>query len=76
VSAGTAALFNVRLANAAGGQVLRMTFQATTRRLAEQWQKRFRWRLTELLGGSSEKPGLKRKLSKPVIILATAARRS
>ena len=34
---------------------LRMTFQAKTRRQAEQWQPRLRSRLTELLGGFPEK---------------------
>jgi dienelactone hydrolase len=34
---------------------LRMTFQAKTRRQTEQWQKRLRVRLTELLGGFPDK---------------------
>jgi dienelactone hydrolase len=34
---------------------LRMTFDAKTRRQAEQWQKRLRAKLTELLGGFPEK---------------------
>ncbi|MCU1330746.1 MAG: acetylxylan esterase [Bryobacterales bacterium] len=34
---------------------LRMTFQAKSRRRAEQWQRRLRLRLTELLGGFPEK---------------------
>lgn len=34
---------------------LRMTFQAKTRRQAEQWQVRLRTKLTELLGGFPEK---------------------
>jgi dienelactone hydrolase len=34
---------------------LRMTFQAKTRRQAEQWQGRLRSKLTELLGGFPEK---------------------
>src|SRR4051812_42173742 len=35
---------------------LRMTFQAKTRRQAEQWQNRLRGKLKELLGGFPEKP--------------------
>ncbi|HXB75262.1 MAG TPA: alpha/beta hydrolase family protein [Candidatus Acidoferrales bacterium] len=34
---------------------LRMTFEAQTRRQAEQWQKKLRAKLTELLGGFPEK---------------------
>jgi dienelactone hydrolase len=37
------------------GAPLRMTFQARTRRQAEQWQTRLRAKLTELVGGFPEK---------------------